>query len=290
MGAKKAPVFQAQPAIDQSQKMNLQTGQQNQALSTIGQRTELGDLLYTTEIDPITGLPKYVANQQYSQDQKGILDRLESGMLGFGDTLSGMISNLFPQYNQQPDLVGKASEITDASVGPMNDFWNKFMLPEKDQLRTQLINQGLTEGSPAYQQQMDKLTNQQNLTKGAWLENFMPQAFNMAKQNFQLPLENAMSLISKIMPGNIKQNLVDTPGSNIANTDVMGALGKQWESQKVRAEQSNAFTNALMSGGIGLVSSMMGMPVNPMSMFGSSKPANPGVYDSSWSNTAVRYA
>lgn len=290
MGAKKAPVFQAKPAIEQTQKANLLTGQQNQALSTIGQDNPYGNLSYTTEIDPITGLPKYVAHQNYSADQQGILDSLESGMLGFGDTLSGMISNIFGQYGQQPDLVGKASEITDASVGPMNDFWNRFMLPEKDQLRTQLINQGLTEGSPAYQQQMDKLTNQQNLTKGAWLENFMPQAFSMAKQDFQLPLENAMNLISKIMPGNIKQNLVDTPGANIANTDVMGALKNQWESQKVRAEQSNAFTNALMSGGIGLVSSMMGMPVNPMSMFGSSKSANPGVYDSSWSNTAVRYA
>src|SRR5512138_2672398 len=176
------PPVDIKQVTQQDMATRLQGAQEGQALSTIGQSNPFGTLDYTTSIDPITGLPKYQANMKYSPEQQQIFDYLQSTQTGMGAKGLETLGNNFGRYNSI-DLIGCADSLTKQAMDPTMANMERFMAPERDQLRTQLINQGLVEGSPAYQQQMDKLTNQQGLTKGQWLASYTPQAFQMAQGN-----------------------------------------------------------------------------------------------------------
>lgn len=262
--AKKPAAVNASNVIQQGQAGNLQAAQQSQGMSTVGQDSPIGSLSYTTTIDPITGLPKYQAHTNYSADQQAILDYLEMNQLGGGLTLSNLIDNAFGNYEQAPDLIGGANDLTDQALDSMDPLWERFMGPERLQRDNELRNQGILPGTPAYDQQMDRITSQQMKEKGAWLANFQPEAFKMAKSEYEEPI-NIATILKQLAggPGDIKSGLVDTPAGQVNPFDILGAHNLQYQSDLKRAEFANAQNNAYMTGGLGLIGSIMGMPVNP---------------------------
>lgn len=248
--------------ITASSKANLTAGQQSQGMSTIGQDNPYGSLKYTTTIDPITGLPKYQANMQYTPEQQAIFDQLQGQQTGAGSTALQNILNNFGQYTQDPEgkLLSNTSGLTKDYMDAQNPAWERFMAPERDQLRTQLINQGLTEGSPAYQQQMDKLTQQQLLTKNSALANFQPQAFQEANTTLNTPMDWEKQLMGMSQPGNINQSLVNTPSGSVNPADVTGAYNTAQQAQEFNAQQNNAYWNNIIGGGLGVGKAYLGMP------------------------------
>ncbi len=234
-----------------------QTG--TMAQNTIGQDNPYGSLDYTTTIDPITGKPKYQANMKYTPQQQAIFDYLQQNQTGIGSTAQSAISSMFPQYGGDPNLVGQAGSLTNAALDQQLPAWERFDAPARDQLRTQLLNQGLTEDSPAYLQARDKLVAQQDKDRGQWLSNFQPQAFGEAKEQYQLPLQNVAAMLGLSMPGSINQNLTNTPQSNLGAADVTGAYGLSQDAQKFNAQQQNAYWNNILGGGIGAAGSVAGL-------------------------------
>lgn len=262
--AKKPAKQNASNITQEGQAGNLLAGQQSQGMSTIGQDSPIGSLSYTTTIDPITGLPKYQAHTNYSADQQAILDYLESNKLGAGGTYSDLIANAFGMYENAPDLIGGANDLTDEALDSMDPMWERFMAPERLQRDNELRNQGIMPGTPAYDQQMDRITSQQMKEKGAWLANFTPEAFKMAKADYEEPMGIAQILAQLAGgPGDIKSGLVDTPAGQVNPFDILGAHNLEYQSDLKRAEFANAQNNAYMSAGVGLIGNIMGMPVNP---------------------------
>lgn len=246
------------------------------AQNTMGQETPYGSLTYTTSIDPITGQPKYTANTQLSAPQQALLNTLQGNQLGFGATASADIANNFGQYAGDPNLVGQAGSLTDTALNSMIPAWERFDAPARDQLRTQLINQGLVEGSPAYQQQFDKLIQQQDLNRGQFLASFQPQAFQEAETQYQLPLQNAISMLSQSQPASLKGTLLSTPTATEQGATVQAptvnpvdytSLAKtQFDAQTQAWQAKIAQQNALMGTVTGAIGGIMGMPVNPKNM------------------------
>jgi hypothetical protein len=258
----------------QSQATNLQTGQENQALSTIGQNNPFGSLSYTTSIDPITGLPKYVANSSYSPEQQALLDQLQQSQQGIGGTAGSAVSNLFEQYGQDPNLVGQAGSLTNQALDAQMPAWERFNAPARAQLDTQLRNSGILPGTPAYQQQVDALTQQQQLNQGQWLSNFQPQAFQEAQSQYELPLQNVAKMLGLSQPAQLPGQLVNTPGANIGGTDVSSiAQASQNEAFK-NYQQQVASQNANMGMGAGLVSNILKLPTGAGSSFGGDMMSN----------------
>lgn len=253
-----------------------QAFQNTLAQNTMGQNTPYGSLTYTTSIDPITGQPKYTANTNLSAPQQAILNTLQGNQLGFGQTAAADISNNFGQYGGDPNLVGQAGSLTNQALDSMIPAWERFNAPARDQLRTQLINQGLVEGSPAYQQQMDMLTQQQQLNQGQFLASFQPQAFQEAQTQYQLPLQNAISMLSQSQPANLPGTFVNTPQSTeqgatvsaptVNPVDYTSLAKTQFDAQTQAWKAKIAQQNALMGMGVGAITGIMGMPVNPTNM------------------------
>lgn len=255
-----------------SQQYGLDAAKFNLSQNTMDQSNPYGSLTYTSSIDPITGAPKYKADMQLTPDQQAILDILEQNKQLSGSTATSIGANTFDQYIDAPDLVGSAASLTQQALDKQDPAWERFMAPARDQQRTQLINQGLVEGSPAYQQQMDKLMDQQLKTKGEWMSNFTPQAMNMAMTEYQNPLENFLKLMNTAGgPADLKGQLTNTPtanmsgatvsGANVAPVDVAGISKTAADIKFKNQEQQNAWMNAMIGGAMNLGGAAMGLPV-----------------------------
>ena len=240
--------------------------------TTIGQDNPYGSLTYNTSIDPITGEAKYQADMEYTPEQQAIFDYLQANQLGVGSTLFNNIDQNFARYGQDPNLIGGANSLTNEALDSMIPAWERFDAPARDQLRTTLLNQGITEDSPAYHQMMDKMLQQQDLDRGQWMANFTPQAYQMAKGNYEEPLNIAGTMFGMSQPGSIVQNLTQTPQFGPA-TDVAG-LNIAAQEQAVKAWQAKVQAqNNMMSGIMGGLTSVATLPMGgvygaPMSVGG----------------------
>ncbi len=263
---KTVPTPNPQTIIDQGniQSSTAQTNTMGQ--NTIGQDNPYGSLSYTTTIDPITGKPKYQANAQYSPEQQYIFDILQSNQTGIGTTANDAIANVFSQYGGDPNLVGQAGSLTNQALNQQLPSWERFDAPARDQLRTQLINQGLVEGSPAYQQQMDKLTQQQDLDRGKWLSDFQPKAYAEAADQYGLPLANVAKMLGLSQPGSLPGQILNTPTANYQPVDANAAYKTSQDAVIANNAANNAYWNNILGAGAKVGAAALAIPTGGASL------------------------
>lgn len=263
----KAPTYPDPSTTANTQaQYNTQAAQQTQGMNTIGQDNPYGSLNYTTSIDPITGQPKYQANLQYNQTQQALLDQLNQNKSTAGGTANDLANNTLGQYADAPDLIGGANSLTMQALQSQMPAWQRFFDPERDQRRTELINQGITEGNPLYDLEMNKISANQGQTMGSWLSNFEPQAFQQALTNYQTPLSNFQTLMGISGPEDLKNSLVSTPSATVGAPDYSGQVQNQYNAQLTAQQQKIAQQNSLMNMGLGIGTTLLGQPVNPSKM------------------------
>jgi len=231
------------------------------AENTIGQHNQFGDLTYTTEIDPITGKPKYVANMQYTPEQQRIFDLLQGNQTGLGLTGQNLITANMDQYGKPIDLSAAEGSLSRAAMDPMMANLQRYMGPQLDQRRTELINQGIPEGSKLFDLEMDKVRNNQGLTMGSQIASFFPQAEQIAKDQLTQPLDLMKSIFGMEQPGNINQALVNTPSVNQGATDVAGLATEAQQEAFRNYQQKVASQNALMSSIMGSGTKILTAPL-----------------------------
>lgn len=233
--APKAPDPQVLAA--QQAKLN----QQSQRGSMIDQDTPLGSVNYTpTGIDPITGAPTYKATSQLSAQQQQLLNILQGTQLGTQNTASNLWNSSAGTYSTPQNFDATAQGLT----GQMMDLWSKQMNPtfafQTDHLDTKLRNQGLLPGTPAYDQAMRTMQQNQNQSVAQFLANIEPEAYKQAIQNYQLPFQTVSNLAQFGAPGNLKGSFVDTSGSGIKSPDLMGSAANIYQQQANAQSANNA--------------------------------------------------
>lgn len=298
MGGSKPPIFDTKGTITQATQANQAAAQHtqqfseeaflksleaqreaartSQSMKTIGQDTPYGTLDYETSIDPITGAPKYKAVTRLSPEQQAILNKLQQNQLGAGQVAGGLMGSSFGRYLSAPDLIGGANSLTQKALDSMIPAWERFHAPEREMGRTHALNAGLIPGTPAYNKYVDRITQQQDLDRGQWMANFTPQAFGMAKTNYENPLEIFMKLAGFAQPGSLKTNLIGTPTTDMSGAtmagateqapDVAGISKTGWEAQKFAYEQEQAKKNAMMGMFTGAAGAAFGAPVSGENM------------------------
>lgn len=261
-GTSGTPTNPGTGTIGQSQQSNLETAQESQAGSTVGQINPIGSLSYTTSVDPITGQLKYTANQTYSPIEQLLFNLGTTQQAGISGTGIGNVGANFGNFTQDPTqkLLSGTNNLTSQFIDAQNPAWERFMAPQRDQLDNNLRNQGILPGTPAYQQQMDALTQQQLLTKNASLAAFQPQAFGEASQALNMPLSWEQQLLSMSQPGSMPNSFINTPGLNVAPTDVLGSNQAAFNSQFQDYQMEVARQNAMLGGGLGALTSFLRLP------------------------------
>lgn len=256
----KPPSFNAAATAETSAQYNKQAAVDSMGLNTVNQKTPIGNLTYTTTIDPVTGLPKYTAHTKLSADQQALLDTLEGTKQSAGTAGKNLMADASGQYSSVQDLIGGANSLTQQGIDRQLPAFERFQKPAREQLDTQLRNQGILPNTPAYHQQMDKLLAQQDLNTGSWMNSFQAQSFDQATREYEEPLNITGKLASLGAPMNLKENLINTPTANVNPVDY-GSLAKtQQEAAMAQWQAKVAQQNALMGGIFGLGSAAMGMP------------------------------
>lgn len=168
-GGGKAPPPPDPTAVSQAQtQANQQTAQYNAALGSGSIFTPLGSSQFTGRVDPTTGATVYDQRVNLTPDAQAQLDSemaqnrqlntVAGGMLDrIGSTYgTPMDTSTLPKMLGADDLLGTRQSVEDAIYGRYASRLNPEFGQREDQLRTRLANQGIVEGSQAFENSWDR--------------------------------------------------------------------------------------------------------------------------------------
>lgn len=202
----------------QQAQFNVGAGTQQQELNMVNQTTPFGSLNYNQTGTNPDGTPKFSATQSYSQPvQQGI------------DSLLGKI-------NSGPGDV----------TGQQMDLYNKYYQPlinqSQQQLDAKLNNQGITQGSTAY----NNAQNLQSRNVGDQQTNWLLNSAGLGMQEQAQPYNLLSSLRQGTQPG-----FGSTPTASVQPPNYTGAVEQNYQQQV-------ASTNALNQGLFGAGGTILG--------------------------------
>lgn len=170
---KKSPKPPAAPdpvATAQAQAaMNKETAIANAELGMINQNTPYGRLTYTQRGTSAAGTPQYESNIELSPEQQQLLNLSLQGDIGTAQLgldqlgrISQAVSTPFsfaglPSYGET-DQAAAAARAEEALMARMNPQFQR----DEEALRSRLINQGIGQGSQAYQREMESFNQARN--------------------------------------------------------------------------------------------------------------------------------
>lgn len=245
----------AETAAAQGQ-WNSFTAQQTQAMNMVNQNSPWGSLTNTvtgtqTIIDPNgkpIQVPQYTQNVTLSPTQQAIFDK--------GQETELSLANI---ANEQ---VGKVGEILDTPFEFNNqsaadwayDLGASRLDPrfaqEEEALRTRLANQGIRQGTPAYDSAMRSLSEGKNDAYNQLMLTGRSQAFNEALTTRNQPLNEIIGLMSGTQIQNPTSTFAQAPQVGVGGVDYTGLVN-----QKYQADM-NAY-QAKMGGLFGLGASLI---------------------------------
>lgn len=240
------------------------------AANRTNQVTPQGNLSYAITGEDPYGNPTWTATQTYSPDQQAIYQGnvdLSKGLLGTAQSGLGKVDEMLG--NPAIDQSILASMPTNPGESYM-DAAMRFMQPTQDrqreQLRTQMANQGITMGSEAYtnamQDQGDQFdrANLQAIMSGMD-KNMTARQQGIQEQNYintyPLNIINALRTGSQVS----NPSFVNVPQQGYAaGPDMLGAAQAQYNADLGRYNAEAAQSGQLMSGLFGLGSAALGSP------------------------------
>jgi hypothetical protein len=246
-GAPKAP--------SAAQIMAMQNASNQRALqgsitaSQVNQITPYGSVTYSnTGQKDKYGNPYRQVSQTLSPDQQAILDALEEGQKSAGATANELIGNTFDRYTQAPNLTQGTDNIVNDRLQHQLSYLSPFYKTQTEQLDNRLRNQGLVPGTPAYDNAMRSLRDNQQQSVQSYIASIQPQAFQQAIQEWGLPMESAMKLLGITTPGTLNQSTINQPTFTQQPTNTSGIMNDAYKNQVNTWNNQNQFTNSLVSG------------------------------------------
>jgi hypothetical protein len=251
--APQVPVPNTGSEISQAQQANLLAGEQSQAASNVNQITPFGSLSYQQTGTGPGGIPTYTATTQLSPQEQAILNPEMATQAGAA-TQAGKLLQGANYGGSNP--IGDINALTAGYQGGMMGGYLQGMEPffgyQQEALNSQLANQGLTPGSPAYAQAQNLLEQNQAGQVAQEEAQFQPAAYSEALQSYGLPLQTASGLFNIGQPASLSENLINTPTSSITAPDVLGAYQQALSAEQTNAQLQEQQYGSMLSGMFGL--------------------------------------
>jgi hypothetical protein len=224
-------------------KSNKATAIANAYLNRIDQTSPFGTNTYKVVGTNPDGTPKFAQSTEFSPEMQGIFDNYIGMTQGMGDIGQMQLGQLQQQYSQPFDLNTEAEnkivELQRARLDPL-------MQQQEAAIRTRLTNQGIREGTEAWDRAMSRQGQISNDAYNQMFINARQQGVNEALLQRQLPLNefNALRTGSQVgMP-----QFTQVPGTQMANTDVAGITQNAYNQQMAQWNAQNQQNNAFMGG------------------------------------------
>ena len=151
-------------------------------------------------------VPRVTQTTTLSPAEQGILDRqqtFQTGLLDAGNQLTGQIPTGAPDIPTQGQYNQSAA---DAVYNQQAAYLDPQFQVQQQQLADQLRTQGIPEGSPAWQQQMDQFNRDKTFAYGQARNSAVQEGYDVSNQQFEqgmqsgearytLPVSNLATLI-----------------------------------------------------------------------------------------------
>lgn len=236
--------------------MNVDTAQAQQLTNMVDQIGPNGSLTYTntgkntfvnSDGKTVT-IPKYTATTTLSPEQQAIKDQTDKASLNLG-TIANEQSAFLKDYLGKPvDLSNEAVESRLMELGSKR-LDPKFAQDE-EALRTRLANQGVQEGSAAWNSAFSTFNQGKNDAYDNLLLTGRQQAVQEALTERNQPLNEIIGLLGG---SQVQQpTFVNTPQSNVAGVDYTGLVSDKYKADVAQSQSQ-------MGGLFGLLSAPFGM-------------------------------
>ncbi len=239
---------------------NLEAARATAAANRTNQVTPYGNLTYTANpgTDPY-GNTLYTATQTLTPAQQDILNKqtgLSSGLLSTAqqglDYAGGLLSKPGVDMSKLPSYgIDPGQTYSDAIMARLQPQINQ----EREMSDAQLANQGIAQGTEAYQNAKRQLAMNQNDRQLAAITQGMNTGLSANQQAFQQQAYNQMqpiNVINALRTGSQVQgpNYVNTPQqANTGGADILGATNAGYQNQ-LSAYNANQAANANTLGGL----------------------------------------
>src|SRR5215475_7429692 len=197
LGAPQAPsagqsLAPAQSGGQLSENFNVATQRGSQTF----QNTPFGGLSYDVVSYGPNGVPVYSANTSLSPEQQALLNERTYAQLIGGSQAPNLLAGA--GYGQAPpwEAIGSmTSGLTGQQLAMETAFLDPFFKMQREQMDTQLQNQGFTPGTTAYNNAMMPMLTGQNLDVSNFLAQAFPSQENFAQSMYAMPYNLASGLM-----------------------------------------------------------------------------------------------
>ena len=221
----------------------------NQAGSNYNQSDPYGSLSYGQTGTGPGGVPIYSSSVNLSPEQQNLLNTLQGTQGTAGTSANNLISGANYGSASPTDVIGNlTSGLTGQNLSAYLSSADPFFATQTSQLDTQLRNQGLQPGNPAYDNAMRSLTTNQGYSVYGAAASFEPQAFSQATTEYGLPAQLGTELAQFGAPANPVSELEGGSALNIQTPNTTGDLSADVTAdQNQYTAQQNQY-NAMISG------------------------------------------
>lgn len=251
------------PNPQQALSLGNQTAQGQQSLndraqvgSAVNQNNPYGSLAYQQGVGP-NGAPVLSADVNLNPTQQGLFNTLMGTKQTAGTQGSNVLSGANYGSQSPQDAIGNMTSGIEGDLMSKNLAYEQpFFNTSRQQLDTQLRNQGLLPGQPGYDNAMRGLDTSQGLTVNQLEASTQPQAFSQANTLYNTPLAQAQQLSQLGAPQDPNQDFVNAPQLQPANlTGAVSNAGTLLNNQYTAQEQQ--YSN-MMKGLFGIGGTVLG--------------------------------
>jgi hypothetical protein len=250
---------------------NVEAARATAAANRTNQVTPYGNLTYTANpgTDPY-GNTLYTATQTLSPAQQDILNKTNTLNAGLMDTANTGL-NYANEVLSKPGV--DTSKLPSYGINPGETYSDAIMrrlapqiAQESEMSDAQLANQGIAQGTEAYQNAKRQLAMSQNDRQLGAITSGMNVGLGANQQAFQQEAYNQMqpiNVINALRTGSQVQNpqFASTPQqANTAGPDILGATQAGYNAQLAASNASNAGKGGFMSGLMGLGGAALSNP------------------------------
>ena len=247
-----------QAAQSTATNVNQPIATQNQAGSNYNESDPYGSLTYQQIGTGPGGVPLYGSNVALSSAQQGLLNTLQGTQQSAGTQASNLLSGAnYGASNPTTTIGNLSSGLTGQNMQAYLASADPFFATQTSQLDTQLRNQGLTPGTPAYDNAMRSLTTNQGYSVYGAASSFAPQAYQQATTEYTLPATLAESLGQFGAPANPTSTLEGGAALNEQTPNTTGDISSVAQAQQAQYQAQQNQYNAMINGLMGIGSAVV---------------------------------
>lgn len=208
-------------------EMNRETAITQAGLNAVNQYTPTGSLEYSQIGEYEDGTPRFSATQTLSPEEQAIFSlgqQTRTNLGNIGVEQSDKIRNLL---NEPVDLSNEAVESRLFELGSAR--MNPQYAERETQLRSDLLNRGLREGTPAFEAEMRRFNEGRN----DQFNQLMLQGRGQSVQEILASRNQPLNEITALMSGSqvSQPNFVNTPQTPVSGVDYAGLVSNNYANE-----------------------------------------------------------